>query len=538
MTWLRSGVALALATALVSFSPRAFGFCRTVTAPIPADFNQTAGCYSPPGAIPLWWSNECVGFSVQENASKYISLADAEAHSLAAFQRWMGAACPGGGHPSVSVSDEGPVACDQVGYSQIGPNQHVIIFRDTSWPYLNDVYNALALTTVTFDTDTGEIYDADIEVNTFQTPITVSSTPEPGQYDFDSIITHEAGHFLGLAHTPVDTAVMYAFYKPGSDDLTSDDVGGICAIYSPSGTRATEFDAGTAIVPVTVQEGTPCDPTPRHGFGSQCGAPGSPPPTTTSSGCTISTGPGSTRDGGWPMVALLGAAIGVGIARRRRAARVVPMRRVRAMALCSLLALGAAAVGQLAAEREAAASVSIAILFDELVRDSTGAAIVTPYEQKPVWEEGRIITYTHVHADRPVAGTLESEPWIRTMGGTVGRIGQIVDGEPVLTIGKPGLLFLQPDRVSGSGAYVVTGRAQGQFPVVAGAQGAPTFRASSGVGAIVPPPEARATQMAQLRAKAGLAAEAPRATDVLHLRQVEDGVRDVAAAWVRIHGSK
>ncbi len=242
------------------------------------------------------------------------------------------------------------------------------------------------------------------------------------------------------------------------------------------------------------------------------------------------------------MLALAGIALGLLGARRRqgagRAARVDAMKRLRAVALGSLLAVGALGVGQIAAEREAHASMSIAILFDELVRDSTAAAIVTPFEQKPVWEDGRIITYTHVHADRPVAGTLESDPWVRTMGGTVGRLGQIVDGEPVLTVGKPGLLFLHPDKTSGGGVYAVTGRAQGQFPVVASTQGAPMFRASSGADALVPTPSARVAQMAQLRAKAGLPAEAPRATDVLHTRAVEDGVRDVAAAWVRIHGSR
>ncbi len=194
-------------------------------------------------------------------------------------------------------------------------------------------------------------------------------------------------------------------------------------------------------------------------------------------------------------------------------------------------------MGQLAAEHDAGASVSIAILFDELVRDSTGAAIVTPYEQKPVWEGGRIVTYSHVHADRTVAGSLESDTWVRTMGGTVGRIGQLVDGEPVLTVGHPGLLFLQPVAESG-GVYAVTARAQGQFPVVLSDKSVPLFRASSAVGGLVPTPSTRVTQMAQLRAAAGLVADAPRATDVLHLRQVEDGVRDVATAWIRIHGSK
>src|ERR1700690_3297699 len=98
MSWLRSGtLALAFVAGVLSFSSRALGYCRTITAPIPASFPQTTECYSPAGAIPLWWSNACVGFSVQKDASTQISLPDAEAHALAAFQQWMGAACPGGG---------------------------------------------------------------------------------------------------------------------------------------------------------------------------------------------------------------------------------------------------------------------------------------------------------------------------------------------------------------------------------------------------------------------------------------------------------
>jgi hypothetical protein len=211
------------------------------------------------------------------------------------------------------------------------------------------------------------------------------------------------------------------------------------------------------------------------------------------------------------------------------------MKRLRAITAASLLATACAFVG-VAVERDAQASVSIAVLFDELVRDSSAAAFVTPYEQKAVWEGGRIVTYSHVHADRTVAGTIESDPWVRTLGGTVGRLGQIVDGEASLTVGKQGLLFLKPDKTT-SGVYAVTARAQGQFPVVTSPQGAPMFRASSGVGGLVPATSDRVAAAAQLRTSAGLPAEAPRATDVLHTRPVEDGVRDVVAAWVRIHGT-
>ncbi len=539
MTGLRSSAAaLAFSTALFAFSSQASAFCRTITQPIPATWPQTLECYDPVGAIPLWWSGKCVGFSVQEDASKQISLPDARTHLSAAFDRWMNATCSGGGTPSVAVSDEGPVACDLVRYSEIGPNQHAIIFRDTDWPY-TDPYNTLALTTVTFDTDTGEIYDADMEINTFKTQIVVGTPPGPNQYDFDTIITHEAGHFLGMAHTPLEEAVMFAQYTAVSSTLSSDDVAGICTIYPPSGGRPHELDAGTSIEPVTTPESATCDPTPRHGFGSACGPLGEPPPTT-AGGCSVAAigGGGANDPSGLATLALLGASLGLGIARRRRAARIVGMGRFRTIALGCALALGAVVVGEVAAEHEARASIAITILFDELVRDSSAAAIVTPFEQRAVWEGGRIITYTHVHTDRPVAGSLESDPWVRTMGGTIGKLGQLVDGEPVLTVGHQGLLFLQPVPEAGSGIYAVTGRAQGQFPVVLGEKNVPTFRSSSAVGGLVAAPEKRVTQLAQQRAKAGLAPEAPRATDVLHTRPVEDGVRDVASAWARIHGTK
>ena len=181
---------------------------------------------------------------------------------------------------------------------------------------------------------------------------------------------------------------------------------------------------------------------------------------------------------------------------------------------------------------------SITVLFDELVRDSTGAALVTPMEQRAVWENGRIYTFTRVHVDRPVAGVVDNDPWVRTMGGVVDKVGQIVDGEAVLTVGRPGLLFLQPLKEEGAGVYVVTARAQGQFPIVVDTQNTERFVRASGVGAQVPTPRERVAQISRSRAMSGMAAGAPLATDVLHKRPIEDGVRDVSAAWVRIHGSR
>jgi hypothetical protein len=519
---------------------RAAAYCRTITESIPADFDQTKGCYDPPGAIPLWWSNLCVGFSMQENASSQISLIDATSHTTAAFGRWTSATCPSGGNPSVSLMNEGPVACSTVEYSMVGPNQHAVIFRDAAWPY-DDPYNTLALTTVTFETNTGELYDADIEINSAMTKLSLVAPPPSGAYDFDSIITHEAGHFLGLAHSSLDTAMMYAFYQPGAPALTSDDVEGICTIYPPNGTRATDQDAGTGTLAVITVTAAQCDPTPRHGFGSACGPLGTPAPVITSGGCAIAGAVGahgSNGARGSGAVGLAGFLLALLVARRRPAATIPPMKRVRAAVWGCALGVGVAAAGAVATGGVAHASIAITVLFDELVRDSSAAAVVTATEQRPVWENGRIITYTHVHTDRRVGGTLEDEPWVRTMGGTVGTIGQLVDGEPVLTVGKQGLLFLRPVPEQGAGVYEVTARAQGQFPVVTDEKNVQTFRTSSAVGGLVPTPSARVAQISQMRAGAGLPASAPMASDVLHKRSVEDGVHDVSAAWVRIHGAK
>jgi hypothetical protein len=214
------------------------------------------------------------------------------------------------------------------------------------------------------------------------------------------------------------------------------------------------------------------------------------------------------------------------------------MRSGRAILVSALVATAGATFAGLAAERDAHASVVISVLFDELVRDSAGAALVTPTEQRTVWENGRIYTFTRVHVDRPVAGTVSQDPWVRTMGGVVGKIGQLVEGEPVLTVGRPGLLFMQPLAEEGPGVYIVTARAQGQFPVVTDAQNAQHFVRASGVGGEVPTSPERVAQISRSRAMAGLAPAAPLAADVLHKRPIEDGVRDVTAAWARIHGSR
>jgi hypothetical protein len=184
----------------------------------------------------------------------------------------------------------------------------------------------------------------------------------------------------------------------------------------------------------------------------------------------------------------------------------------------------------------ARASISVAVAFDALVKESSAVAVVTPVEQKSVWENGRIYTYTRVHADNSVAGELATgdEAWIRTMGGVVGHIGQLVDGEPVLTVGRPSLLFL---RAGPPGSLEVTARAQGQYALTLDdATKTQRLVRSSAVGVILPPKTAPQAGPAPVT---GATAAAPvLAHDVLHNKRMEDGLRDIGAAWKRLHAPK
>ncbi len=278
---------LVCATVLMLVPASANAFCRTTSKAIPREFSPSPDTPCWTQGLPLFWKNACVGFAMQRSASKQIAFDDAVQNLTAAFAKWKGASCPstgGASNVSIEVRYLGAAACDQVQYNRdttIG-NSNVIIFRDGGWPH-DDPNNTIALTTVTYDPTTGELFDADMEINTFQQKFALGDPTADKPIAFLAAITHEAGHFLGLAHTGDSSATMFAQYKPTMNNLASDDIAGVCAVYQPDGTHV------TATGPVA--QG-PCDPTPRHGFLGECGG--------TKSGCQEASGGASAS--GWLVV--------------------------------------------------------------------------------------------------------------------------------------------------------------------------------------------------------------------------------------------
>lgn len=222
------------------------------------------------------------------------------------------------------------------------------------------------------------------------------------------------------------------------------------------------------------------------------------------------------------------------------------MKLLRSSLLAAVLA-GASAFAMLVPS-DAQASVSIAVAFDALVKDADTVGVVTPVESKSVWEEGRIYTYTRVKVEQGVAGELGtgSEGWIRTMGGVVGKIGQLVDGEPVFTANKSSLVFMRKFKVSGQ--WEVSARAQGQYPVISDETTKDQSRKSrvirsAAVAVLLPPKVASATETAgppvapalAANAAADAASKARLAGEVIHDRPLDDVTREIASAWKKAH---
>ena len=178
--------------------------------------------------VPFWINNS--GSSQIANGSEFAAV-------QAAFQTWQNVPTA-----AVSFSYMGATPVGTVG--QDGMN--VVTFVDSSVPLGSDAI-ASTFTFFNFDaTGTLTIQEADIALNT---SVAFSTSGEAGKYDIQSVLTHEAGHFLGLDHAGLLSSVMTAYGTPSQLDqrtLAYDDMAGVTEIYpNPSAIASLGGLAGT-----------------------------------------------------------------------------------------------------------------------------------------------------------------------------------------------------------------------------------------------------------------------------------------------------
>jgi hypothetical protein len=212
----------------------------------------------------LFWATRGHSFLIDARGTPDVPSASAFDAVRKSFATWAAVSCS-----DLSFSEEGPPAPTdrRVGYVSGQTNHNLVLWREQSCssavpagdPCLtqggcSNKYDcwehdsgAIATTTTTSITTTGEILDADIELNGSAFVFTAGDGPTCNAggpyvgcvaYDVQNTVTHEAGHYLGLAHSSDTMATMYAFAPIGEvskRDLHTDDIQGICTIYPKGG---------------------------------------------------------------------------------------------------------------------------------------------------------------------------------------------------------------------------------------------------------------------------------------------------------------
>ena len=154
--------------------------------------------------------------------------------------------------------------------------------------------STLAVTTYWFSGST--MTEADILFNNNQSWDSYRGSLRSGVYDIQRVALHESGHALGLDHSSLSTAIMYAYIN-NSYQLTADDIAGAQALYGAATSSPTPTPTVTPTATPTPSPTPTATPTATV---SPTATPTPTPTATPSSNPTVrlSVSPTSVRTGG------------------------------------------------------------------------------------------------------------------------------------------------------------------------------------------------------------------------------------------------
>ena len=253
------------AVALTMGSSKAQAFCRSTACDLETEDCEKDENGCPRTGPPLTWRTLPLTYRFHRGGSSKLDTFEARTAIRAAFKTWSNAKC-NGKRTSLRFEEGDEIRKDKpLGESKKASEPFGIFFRDDEWPY--NGADALALTNQTYGKINGWIDYADIEINTstemgFSTDKNESQGP-----DLQAVMTHEVGHFIGLAHSHVPGSIMKERYCEDSarcnGDLTAaralgdDDIDAVCAMYPPSGQAGVLYEPPASGCAVSPASGSP-----------------------------------------------------------------------------------------------------------------------------------------------------------------------------------------------------------------------------------------------------------------------------------------
>lgn len=249
--WTRS--LLLTAAILVVFPAYATGYERTRTCE-PSGIYECKTGQSPK---PIYWPVRCIQYRINERGSG--DFGDDETDGIQphvrgyvreSFESWNEPECSDLQLVEGELTSNTAAEFDES--ASWSENMNLVVWRDSEWPY--EYGHSFALTSVTFDSETGRIADADIEINSATSTFSHFESSRVGNtdnVDLKNALTHEVGHLVGLDHVADADATMFASAAPGEikkRTLHEDDIEGLCEVYPADETR-TSCDQPEDFVP-------------------------------------------------------------------------------------------------------------------------------------------------------------------------------------------------------------------------------------------------------------------------------------------------
>lgn len=243
-----SSIAAVVMAGALLLARDAAAYCRSTSCNPTIEKCVIDGNGCPRSGAPLTWTSLPLTYRFHASTLEKIDGKRAREAVRRAFDTWSNVSCDGKRTSLDFV--EGPEIKGRLPKgTDPAKDNFGIYFREAAWPFA-EADDTLALTNQSYGRVTGNIDYSDIAVNLTKREFALAD--DEAGIDLQAVVTHEVGHYIGLAHSRVASSIMIERYCEsdnrckGSIDaaraLGEDDVAAVCTLYPPDGSSAVTYD--------------------------------------------------------------------------------------------------------------------------------------------------------------------------------------------------------------------------------------------------------------------------------------------------------